>query len=161
MPDMLVNLYSPSCPTKESAVARAAEHGILVFRGMTRDRHLALDWVQQHFGPFWADQCETAMMSYPTSCYLAVKDKKVVGFACYNATRKGMFGPMGVDESLRGAGVGTALLLCCLDAMREAGYAYAVIGQVGPKEFYRKTCGAIEIPGAPYFGDRVEGAPNQ
>jgi hypothetical protein len=30
--------------------------------------------------------------------------------------------------------------------MKEMGYAYAIIGGVGPKEFYAKTVGAIEIP---------------
>ena len=32
--------------------------------------------------------------------------------------------------------------------MRELGYAYGIIGGVGPKEFYSKNCGAIEIPGS-------------
>lgn len=33
-----------------------------------------------------------------------------------------------------------------LTAMRDAGYGYAIIGGVGPAEFYRRTVGAIEIP---------------
>ena len=41
-----------------------------------------------------------------------------------------------------------ALLFKALEAQREAGYAYAFIGGVGPKEFYAKTVGAIEIPGS-------------
>jgi hypothetical protein len=32
--------------------------------------------------------------------------------------------------------------------MREAGYGYAVIGGVGPAEFYEKVCGATIIPGS-------------
>ncbi len=45
-------------------------------------------------------------------------------------------------------GLGTALLLLCLESMRELGYAYAVIGGVGPIEFYEKVCGAFVIPGS-------------
>lgn len=32
--------------------------------------------------------------------------------------------------------------------MREMGYAYAVIGGVGPTEYYKKLCGAFVIPGS-------------
>jgi hypothetical protein len=30
--------------------------------------------------------------------------------------------------------------------MKLKGYGYAIIGDVGPAEFYRKTVGAVEIP---------------
>ncbi len=59
-----------------------------------------------------------------------------------------MFGPTGVAESARGHGVGAALLLLALQAMREQGYAYAVIGAAGPIEFYQRTVGGIVIPGS-------------
>ena len=43
--------------------------------------------------------------------------------------------------------VGKALLFNCLQAMKEKGYAYAIIGSVtGAKTFYEKTVNAIEIP---------------
>jgi hypothetical protein len=32
--------------------------------------------------------------------------------------------------------------------MREMGYAYAVIGGVGPAEYYEKVCDAFVIPGS-------------
>jgi hypothetical protein len=38
--------------------------------------------------------------------------------------------------------------LACLQAMRAEGYAYAIIGGVGPAEFYAKTVGAVEIEGS-------------
>ena len=44
--------------------------------------------------------------------------------------------------------IGAALLLACLSAMREEGYGYAVIGSVGPADFYKKICGAVEIEGS-------------
>jgi predicted N-acetyltransferase YhbS len=72
----------------------------------------------------------------------------VVGFACHDTTYKNFFGPTGVDESQRGRGLGKALLLACLHAMAAQGYGYAIIGGVGPAEFYAKTVGAVEIEGS-------------
>ena len=45
-----------------------------------------------------------------------------------------------------GKGVGRALLLASLWALRELGYVYAIIGAAGPVRFYQKTVGAIIIP---------------
>jgi predicted N-acetyltransferase YhbS len=73
---------------------------------------------------------------------------QLVGFGCYNATRKGMFGPEGVKPDHRGQHIGEALLLGCLHAMVHEGYAYAVIGWAGPKEFYAKAVGATLIEGS-------------
>ena len=71
-----------------------------------------------------------------------MKDEKPVGFACYDATMRDFFGPTAVSEEFRCCGIGAALLLKCLWAMREEGYAYAIIGGVGPAKFYEKVCGA-------------------
>jgi predicted N-acetyltransferase YhbS len=85
----------------------------------------------------------------PISCYIASKDKRIVGFACYNATAKGVFGPLGVAEEERGRGVGEALLRSCMISMREIGYAYAVIGWTDAVKFYEKAVGATVIENTP------------
>ena len=41
---------------------------------------------------------------------------------------------------------GEALLIVTLKGMREAGYAYGVIGDPGPVAFYQKRLDAMEIP---------------
>jgi len=53
---------------------------------------------------------------------------------------------MGSDDSVRGRGVGKILLLMALHDMRANGYGYAIIGGVGPAEFYTKVSGAVIIP---------------
>jgi hypothetical protein len=53
-----------------------------------------------------------------------------------------------VSETARGTGIGKALLFKSMFALRECGYVYGVIGGVGPREFYEKACGAVEIPGS-------------
>ena len=72
--------------------------------------------------------------------------RELVGFACYDAAALGYFGPIGVLEALRGKGVGKALMFACLLEMKLKGYGCAIIGWVGPQEFYEKTVGAITIP---------------
>jgi len=53
-----------------------------------------------------------------------------------------------VREDLRGRGIAAALLFRCLDSLAALGCAYAVVGGVGPVEFYERICGAFVIPGS-------------
>ncbi len=145
--DYLVKLYE--LPSSEESVRKAEEHGVTIHRAMGLDRGKILDFVSQNFSSAWVGECALALSSQPTTCYIAVQDKKVVGFACYDATAKGFFGPTGVLERCRGKGVGTALLYKTLEAMWEAGYGYAAIGWVTDAlGFYKKALNIFEIPGS-------------
>ena len=73
------------------------------------------------------------------------KGRKLVGFACYDTSARGFFGPTGVDETARGGGIGHALLLASLLDMRAQGYGYAIVGDVGPVDFYVRAVGATPI----------------
>jgi len=144
MGDMLVRLYN--LPDGSEHIRKLAEQGIIVRRAMPYEKHLTVAWVGQQFSARWASECDAAFSNRPISCYIATHQAQIVGFGCYDATCKDFFGPTGVLESLRGRGIGKGLLLACLEAMRQQGYGYAIIGWVGPKEFYAKTAGATEIP---------------
>ena len=111
-------------------------------------KRAVVDWVNQEFGAEWASECDVAFAKQPVSCIIAVQDGKLLGFACYDVTCKGFFGPTGVTAEARGQGVGRALLLAALHGLAEMGYAYAIIGGAGPVDFYQKTVGAIEIEGS-------------
>ena len=89
-----------------------------------------------------------AFGNQPVSCFVATGGGEILGFCCYETTCRNFFGPMGVSESHRGRGIGKALTLSCLQAMAHMGYAYAIIGGVGPADFYRKVAGAAEIEGS-------------
>jgi hypothetical protein len=52
------------------------------------------------------------------------------------------------DVRVHGVTVRRALLLAVLHAQREKGYAYAIIGDIGPAEFYARTVGAVAIEGS-------------
>ena len=91
-------------------------------------------------------ECEKAILQ--GTCFIAAKDGEILGFSCYDSTALDYFGPIGVARGSRGTGVGKILLLKTLHAMREKGYAYAVIGWVGEAAgFYEHTVGAFYIPG--------------
>jgi predicted GNAT family acetyltransferase len=148
MPDMLVRLYD--LPDTAAAYdARAAAAGIVVRRLDAWDRGALRRFVAKHFGDNWASEADFAFGNgHPITGFVAVKDGDIAGFAVYESSRRGFFGPTGVREDLRGSGAGAALLYRCLESMREMGYAYAIIGGVGPAEFYEKVCGASIIPGS-------------
>jgi len=144
--DLLVKLYAlaPSAPLLEKL--RTA--GIEIKRAIGPEKQAVAEWAEKKFSRAWASECEVALSAQPATCFLAVKDRKIVGFACYDSTSKGFFGPIGVDEAERTGGVGKALLIRTLEAMREAGYGYGVIGWAGPVDFFRKTAGATVIEGS-------------
>jgi GNAT superfamily N-acetyltransferase len=138
--DLLVKLYA--LPATETATPAS----VTVRRAMAFEKHIVLRWVRAHFGEAWGSECDAAFGNRPISCLLAVDQGAVVGFACYDATCRGFFGPTGVAEGARRRGIGRALLLSTLQAMSTAGYAYAIVGGVGDPGFYVRTVGAIEIP---------------
>lgn len=145
MPDMLVKLYE--LPPLAPALEAAARAGYWVRRAMSFDKSATLAWVQSKF-PSWLAEVETTFARQPVSCFVAQRDAAIVAFACYDATCPNFFGPTGVAEHERGRGIGRAVLLAALHAQREQGYAYAIIGGVGPADYYRKAVGATVIEGS-------------
>jgi GNAT superfamily N-acetyltransferase len=143
--DLLVRLYDLPVFAAE---ARVAADGIVVRRAIAPEGHVVLEWIGRHFNPYWASEASKGLAQTPVTTWIAVKDGRLLGFACHDTTAKGFFGPTGVDEAARGQGIGEALLIATLRGMREAGYGYAVIGDPGPVEFYRKRLDALEIPGS-------------
>jgi predicted N-acetyltransferase YhbS len=146
MPDMLARLYD--LPEPASYYQRASDAGYIIRRADPWDRERLREFVKERFGPLWAVEADRAFIHQPITAYLATKGGEIAGFAAYECTRRGYFGPTGVRKEVRGGGLGAALLFRCLESMREMGYGYAVIGGVGPAEFYEKTVGAFVIPGS-------------
>ena len=136
MSDMLVKLYDlPKMPQTEKDYR--------IIRPLAPDRFRVVEWVKQNSGMNAAGECEACFAHTPVSMYIAVRGKEIIGYACYDAIAPDFFGPTRVSRTEQGK----ALLFHCLQAMKEKGYAYAVIGSVtGAKIFYEKTVNAIEIP---------------
>jgi GNAT superfamily N-acetyltransferase len=144
--DMLVKLYELK---RDAALdARMAEQGVVIRRVLVPELPALTAWIESRFGAGWAAEATVATMRQPTTCFIAIKNDELLGFACHEATAKGFFGPTGVDHARRGQGIGHALLLETLLDMYAQGYPYGVIGGAGPMEFYRRSVGAIPIEGS-------------
>jgi GNAT superfamily N-acetyltransferase len=145
MADMLVKLYE--LPSLERTLEHASAQGVIIRRALIPEKPRVLSWMQTNF-PSWAPEVEVAFCRAPVSCFLALRGDALLGFACYDATCQNFFGPTAVLESERGRGFGRALLLAALHAQRDQGYAYSIIGGVGPTEFYVKEVRAVTIEGS-------------
>ncbi|MDR1410585.1 MAG: GNAT family N-acetyltransferase [Spirochaetaceae bacterium] len=150
MADLLVKLYELEDSVDYTELKK---QNIVIKKAFIGDKSAILDFVKDNFpeAPGWAGECEYALLNNPVSCFIAVKEKNLAGFACYDATARGFFGPLGVGKKFRKGGIGRYLLKRALLSMRELGYAYAVIGWAAENalEFYRKAAGAVIIGDSP------------
>jgi hypothetical protein len=161
MTDMLVKLYD--LPDLAPVRAKLLAEGIEIRRPFPSEKGFLVSWIQTHFHDVWATECAAVLDRDPINCFIAIEKQpipepnadpynlppeKMIGFACFDVAKKGMFGPTAVLESYRERGIGKGLLLTALHAMWEQNYAYAVIWWVGPAAFYAKTVGAVPIPGS-------------
>ena len=146
MADLLVNLLK--LPPLERAVKKLLAPGIGIQRGNPYEQTAIREFVVKNFSASWADEISVAYARQPVTLFVATKGTKILGFAAYECTRRAFLWPMGVAKSAREKGIGTALVLAAMWGLHEMGYVYGIIGGVGPVEFYRKTVGAIEIPGS-------------
>lgn len=144
--DMLVKLYE--LPDSRTAYDRLQQAGITMRRALAPEKHKVTAWVRKSFSEAWASEAEVAFSRQPVSCFIAIQHGKIVGFACHDATCPNFFGPTGVEPGARKAGIGAALLFACLEAMKQQGFGYAIIGGVGPADFYSRTVGAVAIEGS-------------
>ena len=144
MPDMLVNLLR--LPPLDVSLDEMRGAGLVVRRAQPWELTPVREFVAREFSQNWADEISVGFVRQPVTVYVALREGRLAGFAAYECTRKNFFGPTGVVEAERGRGVGRALLLACLWGLRESGYAYAIIGGVGPAAFYERAVGATLIP---------------
>lgn len=153
--DMLIKLYPPP------AVPLADLGGAVVRKPIGPEHDAVTRWVAARFGPGWVSEAKVALSNRPVTLWIASRDSQLLGFACFDATARGFFGPIGVDNAARAQGIGAALLLACLHDMRSFGYGYAIAGGVGAPGFFERVAGAVEIadssPGL--YADRLSPEP--
>jgi ribosomal protein S18 acetylase RimI-like enzyme len=144
MPDLLVKLYDLE---KYRALAPLPD-GFVFRPALPAEKTLVVEWVAREFKRRWADQVEMCFTTHPCSCMIALQAGRLVGFACYDGTLRGYFGPVGVAPDCRSAGVGRALTFLALEGLYRRGYGYGIIGWAGPVAYYERFFGAIVIPGS-------------
>lgn len=143
VPDLLVNLLK--LPPLEPTLKGLNDQGISIRRAQPFELTPVRNFIEQHFSVGWADEISVGFSNKPVSVHIATLEHTVIGFAAHECTRRNFFGPAGVAPHLEGRGIGKALLLASLLALRELGYVYGIIGGAGPIRFYQKTVGASVI----------------
>lgn len=146
MTDMIVNLRN--LPDIHEDLINMKNQQILFRQPIAPELDLVVDWVHSEFGKGWANEVAVSFSNQPVSCWIAQKENAILGFACYESTSRNYFGPTGVLQAARKLGIGRLLLVCSLESLKALGYAYAVIGGVGPVEYYERTVGAKIIEGS-------------
>jgi len=141
MSDVLVNLYSLKEAPREI-------EGVEIRRPLPHEKGILKKWVAENFFHEWAEEFENSFKLFPVTAFVALRDGRPVGFACYEATCRGFFGPTAVLPHERGKGIGKELLIRSMHGLRELGYAYGIVGGAGPADFYAKTLGGFPIPGS-------------
>ncbi len=146
--DMLVRLYD--LDDDWSFVQKQAARGVTIRKPIGPEKTLLIEWVSKTFNPVWASEMDVALSNQPQTAFVAVRDGKLLGFCCYDATCRGFVGPLGVDEAHRSGGTGSALYMACLLDMKNAGYGYCALGMISDDMFayYRHLSGAEPIEGS-------------
>lgn len=120
---------------------------ITIRRANIKDINKLSEFIISEFNTEWSNNVMKAFHNNPITLFLAMCNEEVIGFAAYNVvkSKKGLFGPMGVKYDRHNRGVGRALLFTSLYDMKKQGYAYAIISEAGPIEFYENSCNAVLI----------------
>src|SRR5215510_871637 len=99
MADLLVNLL------KLPAFDSNAEQGFSMRRARPWEITPVRRFVETNFSRSWADEISVGFARQPISIFVATIDRELVGFAAYECTRRGFFGPTGVVPPEQGKGI--------------------------------------------------------
>lgn len=143
---MELSTYRTPAQVLSLAEQRAAE-GYQLGPAGPDDLPEVLDFAGTQFAPDWAQAIREAVLRHGHLDRLRIvrSPRGIAGFAIYGAYRglRERFGPFGVDESLRGTGLGKILLHHTLTAMRAEGAHSAWFlwtGEESPAgHLYRRT----------------------
>lgn len=147
--DYIVNLYEIDFEVCDS--------NYKVVRALSPNSDKIIEFIKENFNEGWASEAKAALYQNNPTCFIAVDNSEIIGFACYDATAKGFFGPTGVKESYRGKGVGKALFMETLKAMKNDGYGYTIIGWANDRavKFYQKNANAMPLNNTKSVYDRL------
>lgn len=141
--NMSVDLSGPlPAGAAEARRAELARMGVVVRDLTHRDEAALRAWLERTWGPNWTFEGLLALRRRVPTGVVAEQGGRIVGFAVFDTTRPGWFGPMGVEPGLQGSGVGVELCVRALECMARRGYSRAEIAWAGPRCFYARKVGA-------------------
>ena len=146
MTDMLVKLYR--LRYDYGFIEKLEAEDIRIGKPENDQVQPLLQWIGNNFCQEAAEQASLAFSSFPACGFVAsqISTGDPLGYACYDATGLGFFGPIGILPGYRDRGISRALVLSCLFDMKMRGYGYAIIGNVGPTRFYEDIIKEVAVP---------------
>jgi len=128
----------------DEGVARLAAAGIAVRRGRPEDALAVAGHAERLWPKVWVRETATALHRDPPPIFLALRDRRVIGFAAHGIHRPSLYGPIATDPAEQGHGIGAVLSGLCLEDMAARGVRTAQIGWVAETAipFYSRTAGA-------------------
>jgi GNAT superfamily N-acetyltransferase len=115
--------------------ARLRRNGISVRRAAAADtatiEGLSLRWRKR-----WVEQLSLALHDPRGAVFLAELEGQCVGFCAYGVNRLHELGPLGVDDHVRGLGIGAVLLKRCCAAQHHQGLQRAELQWAGPLPYF-------------------------
>ena len=141
--NMEVNLTANDFDTSQPE-SQLAKKGFKIRRLKREEEQTFYEWMLGTWSQNWTTEACNSLKNTPVTTFIALdSDGNICGFATYDVTMfRGGFGPTGVEERLRGLGIGKVLFLRCLQDMKARGYPRCEIAWVGPISFYAHTAGA-------------------
>jgi phosphoribosylglycinamide formyltransferase-1 len=152
--NLVVDLHDERFAADALARARAGlgASGLTLSSSEAADEHV-LAWIDEQFGGTWSSEAHAG------GNIVARRNGEMAGFATYDPqglrfswlrglgreAGVGIFGPFGVAEQFRGAGIGPQVLTESLARLRERGYRRALIPAVGEARlvaYYQRHAGA-------------------
>ena len=104
--------------------SKLAKEGFKIRRLEHEDEQSFYEWMLGTWSRNWTTEACNSLKNTPVTTFIALDpNNNICGFATYDVTMfRGGFGPTGVEESLRGLGLGKVLFLRCLQDMKTRGY---------------------------------------
>lgn len=144
--NMTVDLEDRELPDPKK-IFDSDEFGYRVRRATEDDREAFDAYARKIWTAGWAIEGELGLKHDPVSLFIAERTRddetEIVGFSVYETNQGlGCFGPTGVSIDHQGRGLGKKLLWATLLDMKELGRKQAVIGWIGPVDFYYQNAAA-------------------
>ena len=130
---MLVKLYD--LKDDWSFLAEQEKLGVTIRKPIGPEKHLVESWVGKHFHDFWASEADQALSNRPVTCFIAIQNQALIGFACYDATALSFFRPDRCSGGMSGERHGESFAACLpagheIDRLRVRGHRFCRTGRV-------------------------------
>lgn len=130
------------CPTRHSVDGAGVVTDLVVVPVDDDERAVALMDMVGRDWPLWSAEFRRAAEAGTVVVALDGEQGTVLGAAAHSVSRFGVIGPVAVDPSVHGRGIGSRLMSAVLADLMVAGLRTAEIAWTSTLRFYARSCGA-------------------